>query len=408
MPHSTSLHSVPLCPLTLSETPLYVLQPSHGDLIPTTPFFMVSSGSTNKGQKIHPQSPSALPWRSQAPMQIRPILTGADFCHPAVPTEAANRRLMHTKGTCQVIEVRWLLSQKLAVIPHATQLLKASHCLLPPGCVLGCARSSFQMLLSSAPLWSETSHTEQEASHGQRLSHIPIPLCPFSRPGSEGFPTQAALIGTFSSVDFPVLIQARAVLLGGISTCWAPGGSLFGVSYEVVKERKGLQEGLPAVSALERLLCGVDSLLPPCTQCSCLASPPCGWPDTGGGLRWQGLPSQMPHTERASLIGGLCSSPSAWEGLPHPAVYTDNLRQKSQSLRSELEGGGTCITNACWTHPERSPPNCQEAAGKVWRKKGCPRKTHQGRGHKDRRSAGSRVRVPTSLLCKGFQQGLSC
>lgn len=75
----------------------------------------------------------------------------------------------------------------------ATQLLKASHCLLPPGCVLGCARSSFQMLLSSAPLWSETSHTEQEASHGQRLSHIPIPLCPFS------------------SMDFLVLKEGRTV-----------------------------------------------------------------------------------------------------------------------------------------------------------------------------------------------------
>lgn len=74
---------------------------------------MVSSGSTNKGQKIHPQSPSALPWRSQAPMQIRPILTGADFCHPAVPTEAAN-----SQGTPQKLFPLFMRPVLFSVLPH--------------------------------------------------------------------------------------------------------------------------------------------------------------------------------------------------------------------------------------------------------------------------------------------------
>lgn len=60
------------------------------------------------------------------------------------------------------------------------------------------------------------------------------------------------------------------------------------MSYEVVKERKGLQEGLPAVSALERLLCGVDSLLL-----------------LVGGAGWEGLPALSAPAWLPLPVGGL-------------------------------------------------------------------------------------------------------
>lgn len=70
---------------------------------------------------------------------------------------------------------------------------------------------------------------------------------------TKGLSTLITHMGCFSSVNFSVINQGR-VLLGGISTFWASKGSLFTVSYQVVKEREGLQEGFPTAAALEELL----------------------------------------------------------------------------------------------------------------------------------------------------------
>lgn len=143
---------------------------------------------------------------------------------------------------------------------------------------------------------------------------------------------------------------------------------------------------------------------------SCMTSPHCGWPGVGGGLTWQGHPSQTPHTEGASLIGGLCSSSPVEERPPHHPVYRDNLKQKGKLLRAGSEGGGTFTTSACGTHPERSPQNCQEVAGK---RLSGERPAQNNRAMPDHRtgtrsSAGGELGPPSHVSAIGFQQGLSC
>lgn len=143
----------------------------------------------------------------------------------------------------------------------------------------------------------------------------------------------------------------------------------------------------------------------PCTWCSCMDSPLCGWSGAGGSSKWQKWLSQMPCTERASLVRGLCSSSSAGEGLPYPAVYRDNLRQKSQSLWGGLEGRTTFITKACRTNPKRHPQNCEEIAGKGLDEEGLAQWT---RALADTRIGKTSTRMNTKRWerCREGSQGL--
>lgn len=139
---------------------------------------------------------------------------------------------------------------------------------------------------------------------------------------------------------------------------------------------------------------------------SYMTSPHCGWPGVGGGLTWQGHPSQTPHTEGASLTGELCSPSPVEERPPRHPVYRDDLKQKGKLLRAGLEGGDTFTTSVCGTHPGRTPQNCREAARRCrWGKAGPEQQGYARSQNRDEEQCGKRAGASESSLCNRFPAG---